>query len=45
MRRVFKNLKVAVQRKQNFRKLAITSMGSKKVQNGNLMKACFDVLR
>ena len=45
MRRVFKNLKVATQRRMYLRKLGGSALLFNKVSDGNVRKACFDALR
>ena len=45
MRRVFKNLRIATQRRKYLRQLAAGAFGVKKVGDRNIVKQCFDALR
>ena len=45
MRRVFKNLKIATQRRKQLRLLALGAFGIKKVSDRSIVKQCFDALR
>ena len=45
MRRVFKNLKVATQRRKYLRNLGAVAFGFNKASGGNILRACFNALR
>lgn len=45
MRRVFKNLKIATQRRKQLRQQGLAAFGLQKASDRNIVKQCFDALR